>query len=103
MIDRYLMILGMMLVTAIPRILPATFFSGIKLPPFWRKFLNYIPYTALGALIFPSILYSTDSIESALFGGTAAILLALIKPHLVLVVIGATLAVLGWELLLPLL
>jgi len=92
------MIAGMMLVTVIPRILPAALFTGIKLPPFWRRFLYFVPYAALGALIFPAVLDSTETMGSAVFGGLIAIVLALIKPNLLLVVIGATLAVLWWEM-----
>ena len=100
MLELYLMIIGMMLVTALPRILPATFFSEIKLPPLGRRFLSFVPFAALGALIFPAVLYSTETISSALCGGIVAVILALLKPNLLLVVIGATLAVLLWEVLL---
>jgi len=99
MLELYLMIAGMMLVTAVPRIFPAALFSGVKLPPFWRRFLNFIPYTTLGALIFPAILFSTESLGSALFGAVTAVTLALLKPGLLPAIAGATLAVLLWELL----
>ena len=48
-----LLILGMMIVTMIPRILPFYAFDAKKIPPFIRTFLSYIPYTVLGALILP--------------------------------------------------
>ncbi len=47
------LILGMMLVTMLPRIIPFYAFKTEDLPPFIRAFLNYIPYTVLGALILP--------------------------------------------------
>lgn len=47
------LILGMMIVTAIPRILPFFAFDPNKLPRVIKKFLDFVPYTVLGALILP--------------------------------------------------
>jgi branched-subunit amino acid transport protein len=47
-------ILGMMLVTMLPRIIPLYIFKTEKMPAFLRKFLEYIPFAVLGALILPS-------------------------------------------------
>lgn len=49
----YLLILGMMLVTMIPRILPFYTFDSNKVPDIMKVFLQYIPYCVLGALILP--------------------------------------------------
>jgi branched-subunit amino acid transport protein len=50
------LILGMMLVTMFPRIIPFYLFDTEKLPPFVRTFLGYVPYTVLGALVLPGSL-----------------------------------------------
>lgn len=52
----YLLIFFMMVVTYIPRALPALNGRKMSIDPFWEKFLSYIPYTALAALIFPGVL-----------------------------------------------
>jgi len=47
-----LMILGMAIVTYIPRALPAAVIHRLKFSPKVEKFLRLIPYTAMAALIF---------------------------------------------------
>lgn len=47
------LVAGMMAVTYLPRLIPLCSLSERKLPPLLRRFLLYIPYTALGALIIP--------------------------------------------------
>ncbi len=49
----YLTILLMAIVTYIPRFLPMSFIDIERVPPKLKKFLYFIPYAALGALIFP--------------------------------------------------
>ncbi len=49
----YLTVFLMALVTYIPRMLPMYFVDIEKIPPRIRRFLYFIPYAALGALIFP--------------------------------------------------
>lgn len=51
--DILIMILGMTLVTYIPRALPAVLIGKLKFRPKFEKFLKLIPYTAMAALIFP--------------------------------------------------
>ena len=51
-----LLILGMALVTYIPRALPAIWMERLHFGPRFEKFLNLIPYTAMAALIFPGVL-----------------------------------------------
>ncbi len=46
-------IIGTMIVTYIPRVLPFILISGKPLPRKVVIFLEYIPYAALGALILP--------------------------------------------------
>lgn len=54
------LIIGMMLVTYIPRLIPLITLSKKPLPPKIRRLLTYIPYTALSALIVRGILQATD-------------------------------------------
>lgn len=49
----YGLIMGMLLATYLPRLIPFLILSDRPLPEYWRKFLKFIPFTALGALIFP--------------------------------------------------
>ncbi|SHI40994.1 Branched-chain amino acid transport protein (AzlD) [Dethiosulfatibacter aminovorans DSM 17477] len=49
-------ILGMMIATYLPRLVPFMLISGKPLPLKVKRFLEYVPYTALGALIIPGAL-----------------------------------------------
>ncbi|MEA1974519.1 MAG: AzlD domain-containing protein [Bacillota bacterium] len=51
-----LLIIGMATVTIIPRVLPFYIFEIDRLPKVVKNFLECIPYTVLGALIFPGAL-----------------------------------------------
>ena len=51
-----LVILGCVIVTFIPRLIPALFIDRLDFNPKFEKFLNLIPYTALAALICPGVL-----------------------------------------------
>jgi len=46
-------IVGMSLVTMIPRLLPAFLIGKLEFKSWINRWLNAIPYSALGALIFP--------------------------------------------------
>ena len=76
----YLLILGMMLVTYIPRLLPSFFVGRLKYGKRFDKFINLIPYTAMSALIFPGILQIDASRwYVGAIGGMIAIILACFK------------------------
>lgn len=94
-----LIILGMALVTAVPRILPAWLLGRVRLPARVETWLAHIPYAVLGALIFPGIMtVQPDRPEVGLAGGAVAVLLAYLRLH-ILLVIGAAIAtvmVLKW-------
>ena len=49
--DILILILGMMLVTYIPRMLPAVLLEKLHFGPKAEKFLQLVPYTAMAALI----------------------------------------------------
>ena len=76
----------MAIVTYIPRLLPLALFSNFNLPPFWQRFLEFIPYTALSALIFPAILSATGNLASAILGAGTAVILAYFETNLFLIV-----------------
>lgn len=94
-----LLIVGMGLVTYIPRMLPMVILKDLKLPAHLKRFFEFIPFAILGALIFPGILYSTDSISSAVFGGIIAVIVAFFRVNLVFVVISGILGAYVWSLL----
>jgi branched-subunit amino acid transport protein len=83
-------ILGMAIVTYLPRLLPAIFLDLFKFPDWFQKWLENIPYAALGALIFPGVLLvDKDQPALGLIGGITAFLLALLNLHITLVMAGS--------------
>ena len=69
---------------------------------FINSFLYYIPYTVLSAMTFPAILYATGSMISAAAGLLTAIFIAYKGKGLLVVAIGACLAVFIVEVLMML-
>ena len=51
-----LIIIGMSLVTYLPRMLPMVLLSKVNLPPLFLKWLQFIPIAVLSALLAPAIL-----------------------------------------------
>jgi branched-subunit amino acid transport protein len=49
------LIIGMMLVTYSPRLLPFILVSGEGLHPYMKRFLSFMPYAMFGALIVPGV------------------------------------------------
>ena len=78
-------IMGMALVTYLPRFLPLKFLREIKLSKRSKLFLQYIPYTSLSILIVRGIL-TTDiqMMPGAIAGISIAGLIAYWKSNLVL-------------------
>jgi branched-subunit amino acid transport protein len=93
------MVIFMSLVTYIPRMLPIIYLNNKKLPDRLKRFLYFIPFAALGALIFPGVLTSTKTPQSALVGSIVSVILAYLRLNLVLVVIGGIGSVLFFELI----
>jgi branched-subunit amino acid transport protein len=84
------MIIGMAVVTYIPRMLPFIVFKGKKLPPFLQGVLKNVPFAVLGALIFPSILLIQEgNLLFGVVGTAAAFLIAFLGANVIVVVIGA--------------
>jgi len=88
-----IMILLTGLVTYLARVIPLLLYKGKEPSKFLRSFLEYIPYAALGALLFPEILYSTESILTAVLGGICATVLIIKKQNMIIVVGGTILLV----------
>lgn len=82
----------MMLVTAPSRILPIFFLGGRRLPPFVEAFLGYIPYAALGALVFPDVLTATGDIKSSAAGAVVAFALGWLGQGPLIVLLGGIIA-----------
>ncbi|MEE4194081.1 MAG: AzlD domain-containing protein [Anaerolineae bacterium] len=51
-----LTLIGMMLATAPPRVIPLVMLSQRKLPVFVERWLSYVPVAVLSAMLFPSVL-----------------------------------------------
>lgn len=86
------LILGMMLVTFIPRLLPFLFVSEKKLPQRLDRFLSFIPYTALGALIIPGVFSATPQMpQASLLGIGFACVYAWLRGGIIIPVIGSVL------------
>ncbi len=49
-------IVGMALVTYLPRVLPLTVLSRLPLPGWFRRWLSYVPVAVLAALLAPALL-----------------------------------------------
>ena len=84
-----LLILGMTLVTYLPRMLPAFVIDKLHLSPKAEKFLKLIPYTAMAALIFPGIITIDANPLVGIIGGLTAAALAWKKCPVMVCVLGA--------------
>lgn len=84
-----LLVLGMALVTYIPRALPAALLDRLRLGARMEKFLNLIPYTAMAALIFPGVITVDANPIIGIAGGLTALVLAWRRCPLVVCVLAA--------------
>ncbi len=73
--DFFLLLGGMFLVTYFPRLLPLLAIKPARLNPFIKRFLALIPVTALGALLFPGLIF--DSADFPVAGLTGILLCAI--------------------------
>ncbi|MGH2317242.1 AzlD domain-containing protein [Planococcus sp. SE5232] len=83
------MILGMAVVTYIPRAIPLTFLEGRELPESVQNILRNIPYAVLGALIFPAIFFIQENIWFGIIGAIAAFGIAFTGANVMIVVLGS--------------
>ncbi|MYL42846.1 AzlD domain-containing protein [Virgibacillus salexigens] len=85
-----LIIIGMAMVTMLPRMVPAFIVDKLQFRDWVNRWLNAIPYAALGALIFPGIMsVKPEQPLIGLIGGVVAIILAYIGVNVILVVAAA--------------
>lgn len=85
-----ILILGMALVTYIPRAIPAVLVDKMHFGAKMEKFLKLIPYTAMAALIFPGVFIVNDSNPViGIVGGVTAGVLAWRKCPVMVCVLAA--------------
>ncbi len=87
----FLIIIGMAVVTYIPRMLPLVVLSKVDIPPLITRWLKYVPVAVLSALLFPSILMSNEKIaigfeNKAMLAAIPCILIAYKTKNLFLTV-----------------
>ncbi|SES97740.1 Branched-chain amino acid transport protein [Salinibacillus kushneri] len=87
-------IIGMSIVTIVPRIIPVFLVDQASYPDWVNRWLDAIPYAALGALIFPGIMtVIPDQPIIGLIGGVIAIVIAFFEVNVIFAVLGAILTV----------
>lgn len=85
-----LIIIGMAVATFVPRIIPAFVIDKFLFKDWVNRWLQAIPYAALGALIFPGILTVMENAPYVgIVGGLVAIVLAYLGLNIIFVVLGA--------------
>jgi branched-subunit amino acid transport protein len=90
----FLVIVAMGIVTFLPRVLPVLIMDKWALPTWMKRWLKAVPYAALGALIFPGILFvDPDRPWVGLVGGMVAFALAMLRLPLLAVILGAIITV----------
>ncbi|QGU94807.1 AzlD domain-containing protein [Clostridium bovifaecis] len=92
-------VIFMAIVTYIPRVAPIALLNNKDLSPFLKTFLKFIPFAALGALVFPQVLYSTKSIRSAIAGCLISVACAFWRMNVVIVVFAGILGVFLFEII----
>ncbi len=80
---------AMALVTYAIRMIPFTVMRKKIKSPFIQSFLFYVPYSVLGAMIFPYIFYATGNPVTAAAGTAVAFILAFFNRSLLTVAICA--------------
>ncbi|MCU9594948.1 AzlD domain-containing protein [Caldibacillus thermolactis] len=89
------MIVGMGIVTYLPRMIPLVFLEKLKLPSFIQGVLKNVPYAILGALIFPGVFFIQNDFWYGLLGAVVAFFIAYTGVNVIFVVIGAILVLTG--------
>jgi len=87
-----LLIISMMFVTYIPRLLPFILILEKKLPSRLVKFLQFIPYTALWAMIIPGLFSAIPEMPQAgILGISFSFIYAWYKGGIIIPVLGSIL------------
>ncbi|WP_257349331.1 AzlD domain-containing protein [Pseudalkalibacillus decolorationis] len=88
MLESYIwVIIGMAVVTFIPRMLPLVAFQMDTIPPFVRGVLKNVPYAILGALIFPGIITFNENSWLGIIGAITAFIAAYLGASLIIIVL----------------
>lgn len=87
----FISVIIMAICTYLPRMLPLTFFRKEIKSVFIKSILYYVPYAVLSALTFPSIIYATSNIYSALAGSLVGLYFAYQNKGLIFVAMSAVL------------
>lgn len=98
------MILGMTLVTYIPRFLPVAVLSRLEIPEIVVAWLRYIPAAILASLLFPGILVKEKELfinlqNTYLMAALPTFIVAVYKRNIFLTVIAGMAAVILIEFL----
>lgn len=92
------LIFGMFIVTFIPRMIPMLF-KDLTFPSWLNRWLKYIPYAVLGALIFPGIMDANPSFPAfGVAAGAVAVMVSFAQANIILVVTSSliTMLLLQW-------
>lgn len=84
-----LLIIGMGVVTYIPRMLPLVALNGKKMPSFLQEVLKNVPYAVLGALIVPGIFLINENIWYGAVGAITAFVTAYFGANVIVVVMSS--------------
>lgn len=96
----WIIILGMSIVTYLPRVLPVFILDKIKLSSKFEDVLSAIPYATLGSLLFPGILSVDQNLPLVgLLGGAIALLLSYLKLNMTTIICGSVIGVILLKLL----
>lgn len=87
--EMLILIIGMGVVTYIPRMLPFVLLKEKELPSFLQAVLKNVPYATLGALIFPGILLMNDLIWFGIIGAITAFIVAILGANIIIVVLSS--------------
>lgn len=89
--------IGMGVVTYVPRMLPLVVFDAKKMHPRLQGILKNVPFAALGALIIPGVLTVNDDWLFGLIGAAAAFIVAYLGANLIYVVLSAIIVLTGYS------
>ncbi|MDS1031003.1 AzlD domain-containing protein [Bacillota bacterium LX-D] len=91
------------LATYLTRVLPFIFYREKEPSQFVRSFLKYMPYGALGGLLFPGVLTATGNVTTSVIGACIASVLILLRQNMIIVVLGGIVSAYVAEILFKLL
>lgn len=95
--NMFFIIVGMSIVTQLPRLLPLVVLSRLNLPPLVIRWLKQIPVAVLSALLFPSLLMPDGNLSlsldnTALMAALPCVLVAVKTKNLLLTILTGIIA-----------